>query len=95
MDTLPATPTEISILSIDAWRNPDGWDWNNWFKVGTCPITMCDLTPRKLLRYLRAEGFLAQRSKGRVAIDDDQYNLVIVDRHTREPLFALAYGEAH
>lgn len=89
----PEKPTTISILSIDAWRYDGGWTWNQWYKVGTCDVKICDLKPRALLAYLRSEGFLSEHSKGRVAIDDDQYNVVIVDKNTRKPLFALAYGE--
>lgn len=88
--------TTVSILSIDAWRNPDGWDWNMWHKVGSVDLaTLATLkTPRQILAYMRREGFLASTSGGHVAVDDDQYNLVIVNRRTREPLFAIAYGEA-
>ena len=83
----------ISILSIDAWRDMGGWTWNNWFKTGTCDITVCDKTPRQLFRFLREEGYLSEGSKGKIALEDDQYNLVIVEKNTRKPIFALAYGE--
>ena len=29
---------------------------------------------------------------GQVAIEDDGYNVVVVERHTREPLYAIEYG---
>lgn len=93
-DKVEAPETEVNILSIDAWRQPSGWNWNNWYKVGSVPISVCDLTPRKLLAKLRIDGFLGAGSKGKVAIDDDQHNLVIVAKGTRQPLFAIAYGEA-
>jgi predicted house-cleaning NTP pyrophosphatase (Maf/HAM1 superfamily) len=83
----------VSILSIDAWRDPQGWSWNNWYKVGTCDVSICDLSVREILRYMRSEGYLSATSAGKVAIDDDQYNVVIVNKNTREPLFAIAYGE--
>lgn len=88
-----ATKT-CSVLSIDAWRNADGgWDWNDWRRVGTVPVAVCDLNPRALLAYMRAEGFLAATSTGRCAVEDDGYNVVIMARGTREPIFAIAYGE--
>lgn len=88
------TVKEVSILSIDAWRDIDGgWFWNAWYKVGTIERSLCDLPPRKLLRYLRERGILTPGSAGKVAIEDDQYNVVIVAKGTREPLIALAYGE--
>ena len=86
---------EVSVLSIDAWRNADeGWYWNSWYKVGAVPLAVCDLTPRKLLRYMRDAGYLSKASAGRVSIDDDGYNVVICDKANRMPVFALAYGEA-
>ena len=90
------TKTEITILSIDAWRNGDGWDWNQWFKVGSVEADKLESlkTPRQILKYMRQMGFLTAQSAGKCAIDDDQYNLVVVDRINRMPLFAIAYGEA-
>jgi hypothetical protein len=41
---------------------------------------------------MREQGYLSAKSAGRVAIDDDQYNVVIVAKGTREPLFAIEYG---
>lgn len=82
----------INVLSIDAWRYDGGWTWNAWYKVGTLPLSACDLDVRALLRLMRDEGYLAEGSKGRVAVEDDGYNVVICDRNTREPLFALEYG---
>jgi hypothetical protein len=86
-------PQTVSILSIDAWRDGGGWQWNNWHKVGACHVSVCDRSPRAILRYMRAEGYITHSSAGRVAIEDDQYNIVVIARGTREPLFAIAYGE--
>ena len=83
--------TTPKILSIDAWRDPDGWTWNNWFHIGeySHPI---DTSTRTILKTLREEGYLSEYSKGRVTIEDDQYNLVVIDKNTREPLIAIEYG---
>lgn len=88
--TLPAP--QMRVLSIDAWRDGDGWQWNNWHVVGHCEPAIADLSVRKLLRWMRAEGYLGEGSKGAVTIEDDQYNVVILDRRTLEPLYALEYG---
>lgn len=85
----------INILSIDAWADgEDGWTWNQWHKVGSCPLTTCDLPPADIIAYMIAEGYLGETAVGKVEVDDDQYNMVIVDADTREPLFALEYGPA-
>jgi hypothetical protein len=84
----------MKVLSIDAWRDGDGWQWNNWFNAGEFPNASADMLdkPRALLRWFREAGYLSEGSRGRVAIDDDGYNVVILDRGTREPLYALEYG---
>lgn len=84
----------MKILSIDAWRDCGGWTWNNWHNIGEFPNTNADLldNPRALLAWFRDNDFLSAESAGKVAIDDDGYNVVIVARDTREPLYALEYG---
>ena len=88
--------SSLNILSIDAWRFNGSWTWNAWYSAGkyTLPRDTLD-SPRKVLRYMRSEGYLSEYSKGRVYLDDDQYNVVICDRGTHEPLFAIEYGPAY
>lgn len=84
----------VSVLSIDAWRTPDGgWTWNAWYRIGWAPVAWADLPPRAFLRRMRDAGIITAACAGRVAVDDDGYNVVVVARGTREPLIALAYGE--
>ena len=92
----PAAPVPVvSLLSIDAWRESGGgWTWNNWYCIAQVPLTVADMKPRALLQYLRERGTLSQYSRGRVAVEDDGYNIVILAKGTREPLYAIAYGEA-
>jgi len=87
----------VSILSIDAWRDGEGWTWNNWFKVGEITIGQLDTlkSNREICAYMRREGFLSAHSAGKVAIEDDQYNIVICERATLMPVFAIAYGEVY
>lgn len=89
------TDKTIRILSIDAWRDGvGGWTWNNWHAVGSCPLSWCDYSPRKLLRIMRAEGYLRADSVGKCAVEDDQHNIVVTDRRNGMPVFALEYGPA-
>ena len=83
------------LLSIDAWRDiNNGWTWNNWHAIGSVPMDLIDKSPRQVFAYLRAQGFLSPQSAGRVAMHDDQYNIVITERGTGQPLFAIEYGAA-
>jgi hypothetical protein len=85
----------INVLSIDAWADgEDGWTWNNWHKVGTCALATCDLAPAEIIAFMIAEGYLKPGAADRCRVDDDQYNMVILDAETSEPLFALEYGPA-
>jgi hypothetical protein len=85
-------PKSYRVLSIDAWRYGDGWTWNDWRKMGE--VTFIPTTKRKILKMLREEGFLSDASKGTVSVEDDQYNVVVFDRATGEPLIAIEYGNA-
>ena len=83
----------MKVLSIDAWRDGDGWFWNNWFHVGDIDAEEINLdSARDVLRQMRERGYMAEGSQGLAAIDDDGYNVVIIARGTREPLFAIEYG---
>lgn len=85
---------EVSILSIDAWADgEDGWNWNMWTKVGSVAVTMCDKPEAEILAYMVNEGYLKPAALTSCYVEDDQYNMVVCDKETHEPLFALAYGE--
>lgn len=88
---------DLNILSIDAWAEPVGWSWNQWWKVGTVSKEEFEKlnTTRKVLKYMRDEGYLLGGSVGRCTVDDDQYNLVICDRKNGRPLYAIEYGPAY
>lgn len=84
------------LLSIDAWRDPDGgWYWNNWFTIEEGVFFKPEVldSPRMLLAYCRKAGWLTAESAGRCAVEDDQFNVTVLDKNTREPLIAFCYGE--
>lgn len=87
----------VTILSIDAWWYGDCWQWNQWYDVGKISKDKFEEldTNRKILKYMREHGYLSEGSKGKVAIEDDEYNLVIVAKGTREPLYAIEYGRLY
>jgi hypothetical protein len=85
----------MKILSIDAWASPGGgWDWNQWFHVGDVDKAEFEKldSNRKLIRFMRERGFLVPESKGQIAVEDDQYNIVFLWKNNREPMFAIEYG---
>ncbi len=82
----------MRILEIEAWRDGDGWTWNNWFHVGNISGAEfeCADTNRDILKIVRERTALT--GQGLVTIEDDGCNLVIVQKNTREPLYAIEYG---
>ena len=80
------------VLSIDAWGNEtDGYEWNQWFNVGSIDIDL-DAEDREIIQAMVNAGYLTALALESAAVEDDDYNLVIVDRETREPVFAIEYG---
>ena len=100
----PETATtyyKCKLLSIDAWRDPDGgWDWNNISTIeeGIFIAEDSELlsSSRKLLKYFRDNlCVLSDKSKGRVFVDfghDLMDGVLVVVHHkgTGAPLFALS-----
>jgi hypothetical protein len=79
------------VLSIDAWAEPDGgWTWNQWFNVGSIDLDL-DAEDRQIIQAMVNAGYLTQQGLDVCDVEDDDYNIVIVDRETREPVFAIEY----
>ena len=86
---------KCTLLSIDAWADcePKSWYWNCWYTLEEgILLHESVLTARHILKSLRDWGYLTEDSKGKLTIEDDGYNVVIMDRKTFEPLLALDYG---
>jgi hypothetical protein len=80
------------VLSIDAWGNlEDGYDWNQWFNVGSIDIDL-DAEDRDIIRAMVDAGYLTSAALESAAVEDDGFNIVILDKETREPVFAIEYG---
>jgi hypothetical protein len=80
------------VLSIDAWGNQeDGYEWNQWFNVGTIDLDL-DAENRDIIRAMVDAGYLTALALESADVEDDGYNIVILDKETREPVFAIEYG---
>ncbi len=84
------TEPHVRVLNIDAIRCESGWTWNNWHFMQHAPRDLIQLKPRALLRRLRELNIIS--APGRLAVEDDGYNITIIARGTRKPLVALEYG---
>lgn len=83
---------KFPVLSIEAWAEGEqSWTWNSWHRVGWVEIkNFADFPANAALDLLFSEGYLTKTEGGEV--EDDGHNLVILDASTREPLFAIEYG---
>ena len=85
----------MKILSIDAWGNKkDGYEWNNWFHVGDISKERFEKlkTDNDYGDWFFYNGFTTTNDVGEYFIDDDQYNIIIGDKKTGCPIFAIEYG---
>lgn len=73
------------IRQIEAWNGPEGWTWNQSWKIGTM-TTGAKNVRRAFTAWLRRKGITFKVNKTRIEYDGDVYE--IQDRKTGEPLFA-------
>ena len=79
------------VLSIDAWGNlEDGYEWNQWFNVGSIDIDL-DAEDRQIIQAMVNAGYLTSAALESAEVEDDGFNIVILDKETREPVFAIEY----
>jgi hypothetical protein len=80
------------VLSIDAWGNlEDGYEWNQWFHVGSIDLDL-DAEDRQIIQAMVNAGYLTALALESAEVEDDGFNIVILDKETREPVFAIEYG---
>jgi hypothetical protein len=80
------------VLSIDAWGNlEDGYEWNQWFNVGSIDLDL-DAENRQIIQAMVNAGYLTALALESAEVEDDGFNIVILDKETREPVFAIEYG---
>lgn len=84
----------VSVLSIDAWADGDGWMGNQWWKVGECNLDDLPADDAGKLRWFVEHGFASNLALSEGEVEDDGYNFVLLDKKDRRPLFAIAYGDA-
>jgi hypothetical protein len=89
----------LTILSIDAWatggdEETPSWEWNNWYKVGTISKEEFEAldTDEKVIEWF-CKDYVTYADL--VAVEDDQYNIVIVDKATCRPLYAIEAGSRY
>jgi hypothetical protein len=85
----------MRVLSIDAWGNNEGgYEWNSWCCVGNISVEDFDglTTDKYVADWFYRNGFTTTSDLRKVSIEDDQYNIVILERKTQRPLYAIEYN---
>jgi len=85
----------MKILSIDAWGNKeDGYDWNQWFHVGNIGKAVFEAlkTDKQIAQYFFVNGYTTNSDMRRITVYDDQHSIVLCEKKTGQPLFAIEYG---
>lgn len=85
----------MKVLSIDAWGNKqDKYQWNVWYKIGEIDKnTFGQLkTDKAIATWFKENGYTNSDDMRMITIEDDQYNVVICEKKTGKPLFAIEYG---
>lgn len=92
-------PVMLKILSIDAWAGDEAksWEWNNWFNVGEISLSDFEAlkTDKDIATWFKDNGYTTSNDMRKIIIEDDQYNIVICEKKSRQPLFAIEYGSAY
>ena len=84
---------KFEVRQIEGWNTPEGWTWNNSWFIGefTTKATTTKGTKKSFMNYLKNHGITFK--KNRILINDELDYLEIVDRKTKEPLFAAIWHE--
>ena len=83
---------DFKVLSIDAWAgdNEFSWEWNQWHYIDS--ITLVDINDNDEIKMALVEqGFIGASAMNYIDLEDDQMNIVVVKKSTREPLYAIEY----
>jgi hypothetical protein len=87
----------MKILSIEAWANEDGWSWNSWSVVGD--ISKRDFekltTDKKVAVWMYDNDFTTTSDMRKILIEDDGHNVVLCEKKSRRPIYAIEYGNSY
>lgn len=90
----------MKVLSIDAWANCCGcdheegspeacWTWNAWYPLKT----RAEKIPESVEEFGKLLGAIPSRfNPENYELDDDGYNVILLEKKTRMPLYAVEYG---
>ena len=83
---------KYKVLSIDAWAEGESWTWNNWFHVDDYDEKIDgELSDDNALKFLLC-NFIKEKYWTDYEIEDDQYNIVLINKESRKPIVAIEYG---
>jgi hypothetical protein len=70
---------QYKVISLDVWGNEiSGFEKNDFFSVGKIEVEEQDNFKDALVQTLIDEGFLKDAAKGRVVVDTEIYNYIMI-----------------
>lgn len=89
----------MRVLSIDAWGNKqEGYEWNAWYNVGEISKETFETlkTDKQFATWFKENGYTTSDDMRQITIENyDEYNVVICEKKTGRPLFAIEYGREY
>jgi len=86
----------MKILSIDAISGceKNTWEWDSWYNVGEISKEEFEAlkTDKQIATWMCENGFTTTDDMRKIVIEDDQYNIVLCERKSKMPVFAIEYG---
>lgn len=81
----------MNLLRIDAWADsePGSWSWNAWYKVGEVDSGV--FLDKVSNRQIFTDAMGQKLDWRKYEVEDDQYNLVLFERKSGRPLFAIEH----
>ena len=79
-----------TLYSIDAWKEPEGgWTYNIMYEIEKNIYLDSELSSRALLKFMRRCGWLTEFSKGKVEVNNTEYDIEILNHSNKKPLFCF------
>lgn len=84
---------KFEVREVDAWKYDDFWEWNTSYFIGTF-TTSAKNEKRAFTNFLRKHGIVFKVNRTLIDTQDGGGIYEIIDRKTKEPLYAAIFQEA-
>lgn len=83
----------FEVREIDSWLYDGAWEWNTSYFIGIF-ATSAKNEKRAFTNFLKKRGIVFKVNRTLIETEDGGAIYEIIDRKTKEPLYAAIYREA-